>query len=115
MSDASFFQLISLGSSIFGFVIQGAAIYASILFFRMDRRMHTWFLLIGSVGILLAGLFSLLMISPFGFLARENARTVIVLAAQTGIRLVFSAMFTYGLVAVALIHYRKSQTPAIDP
>jgi hypothetical protein len=112
----NFFALTSIVSSVLGLILEGTVLYAAILFFKADRRLHTWFLLIGAAGSLLARLFSAVIFSAF-FASRlsggQNIQSVF--AVQSGISLIFAAMFAYGLVSVALIHYRKAQVSEIDP
>jgi hypothetical protein len=107
--------LITIVLSVLSPLLEGVALYSAILFFRTDRRLHTWVLVIGAAGQLLIRPFFWMrrtgVIGP-GFGKLEDLHFHF--AVQSGVSLIFAAMFAYGLVSVALIHYRKSQTPALE-
>ncbi|MCB1076387.1 MAG: hypothetical protein KDM64_01050 [Verrucomicrobiae bacterium] len=117
MTGTPSIQAISSLATLLWPVLQGFLLYAAILFFRVDRRLHTWSLLIGASLALLLGLWRLVatavmvrMVTPGSNLFGQS------FAIQTGLSIIAQAMIVYGLVAIATIHFRRSREGAFsDP
>lgn len=89
-------------------VMKGFLLYAAVLFFRADRRSHTWCLVVGAGLNFFLNLWRLALMSP---LAGQGGLEVFqrFLVIQSGLGLIGTGLVTYGLVAVALIQFRRSR------
>lgn len=89
----------------------GCLVYAAVLFFRADRRLHTGILLGGAI-LKIVGLLWVeirwRMQSNDEF-ASSSKIDLWDLLLEGGVNLIGEAMIAYGLVAVALIQFRKSR------
>lgn len=75
-------------------------IYAAFLFFRVDRRPHTfWYLVRTPLG-------------AVGFKATSNRLvSFTAMAVPVGINLIAQALITYSFITIALIQWRKHSAP----
>jgi len=98
-------------------ILSGILVYASVLFYRADRRAHTVALVIGFSMQTLMGVWMQLgqFFFPFRFDQGDiEAYWMKALAIQTGVSLIGRGLVVYGLVTIALIQYRKSKAPRFE-
>jgi hypothetical protein len=108
-------KLLSIVNSLAGPLVTAVAIIAAVLFFRADRRLHTLCFLIGCVLIFAQRVIHAVANLPgLGYFQRsEHIHPGQILAYNNFtvlLNLVAWLLFVYGLLMVAVMHFRATRT-----